>query len=61
MIMNGTVAISGVSISAIRGIFFMGKNEECLLDLSSNMPKDVSGMNIIARDFTVSFKKEIKE
>ena len=39
----------------------MGKNEACLLGLRSDMPKDVSDMNIIAQDFTASFEKENRE
>ena len=39
----------------------MGKNEACLLGLRSDMPKDVSNMNIIAQDFTASFEKENRE
>ena len=39
----------------------MGKNEACLLGLRSDMPKDVSAMNIIAQDFTASFEKENRE
>ena len=46
--MNGMVALGGVSISATRDVYFMGKNETCLLGLRSNMPKGVSDMNIIA-------------
>ena len=59
--MNGIVALDGVSISATRDIYFMGKNEACLLCLRSDMPKDVSDMNIIAHDFTASFEKENRE
>ena len=39
----------------------MGKNEACLLGLRSDMPKDVSDMNIIAQDFTASYEKENRE
>ena len=59
--MNGIVALGGVSISVTRDIYFMGKNEECLLGLRSDMPKDVSDMNIIAQDFTASFEKENRD
>ena len=59
--MNGIVALGGVPISATRDIYFMGKNEACLLGLRSDMPKDVSDMNIIAQDFTASFEKENRE
>ena len=59
--MNGIVALGGVSISATRDIYFMGKNEACLLGLRSDMRKDVSDMTIIAQDFTASFEKQNRE
>ena len=59
--MNGIAALSGVSISATRDICFMGKNEACLFGLRSDMPKDVSEMNTIARGFTALFEKENRE
>ena len=56
--MHGIVVLGGISISATRDICFMVKNEACLFGLRSDMPKDVSDMNIIARCFTASFEKE---
>ena len=39
----------------------MENNEACLFGLRSNLPKYVSDINIIAQDFTISFKKENRE
>ena len=56
--MDGIVPFGGVSISATRDVCFMGRIESCLLGLRSDMPKDVSNLNITDRDFTASLEKQ---